>query len=183
MLVYEEHNANENVVKHVSYDQYLKEVTHHLTHGGIFLNTRGEKDNTMIIGWGGLTYYWNKPIFLVPVRTSRYTWKAINDTGVFTVSVPLGVNLKKEIAFCGSKSGRDYDKFQESNLTSLPGKLVKAPIVGECTLHFECKVVFKQSMEPSLLDDSVKERHYKKDDYHTMFYGEILDCYTTNSEV
>ncbi len=176
----EELNTIENAVKHVPYDQHLVEVTQHLSHGGIFLNTHGAKDNTMIIGWGYITYYWNKPIFLVPVRTSRYTWKEINDTGVFTVSVPLGVDLKKEIAFCGSKSGEDFDKFQESKLTSLPGKVVKAPIVGECTLHYECKVVFKQTMDPSLLDDSVKHRHYERDDYHTMFYGEILDCYTTN---
>ncbi|HCS75310.1 MAG TPA: flavin reductase [Clostridiales bacterium] len=175
-------SPNDNVVKRVPYDHYLKELTHYLTNGGVFLNTHGEKDNTMIIGWGGITYYWNKPIFLVPVRTSRYTWKAINDTGEFTVSVPLGVDLKKAIAFCGSKSGRDFDKFQESNLTPLPGKLVKAPVIRECTLHYECRVLFKQTMDPSLLDDSVKERHYRNDDFHTMFYGEILECYTSNTE-
>lgn len=180
----EEHKTSGgNVTKHVHYDQYLQEITYHLTHGGIFLNTFSEKDNTMIIGWGGITYYWNKPIFLVPVRTSRYTWKALNDTGVFTVSVPLGVDLKKEIAFCGGKSGRDFDKFQELNLTAIPGKKVSAPIVGECTLHYECKVVLKQTMDPSLLDASVKERHYKDGDFHTMFYGEIVDCYTTHSDI
>ena len=27
----------------------------------------------MIIGWGGITFFWGKPIFIVPVRQSRYT--------------------------------------------------------------------------------------------------------------
>ena len=172
-------NPGGNGALHVPYDRYLSEVTHHLTHGGIFLTSRGEKENTMVIGWGGITYYWNKPIFLVPIRTSRYSWKAVHDTGVFTVSVPLNVDLKKALAFCGSKSGRDYDKFQESHLTPLPGKFVKAPIIGECILHYECKVVYKQTMELALLDGSIKNRHYKDDDFHTMFYGEIVACYTT----
>lgn len=174
-----ENKLNGAVLTDIPYDQYLKEVTRQLTNGGIFLNTHGEKNNTMIIGWGGITYYWGRPIFLVPVRTTRYTWQAVNETGVFTVSVPLNVNLKKEIAFCGSKSGRNFDKFHECDLTPLPGKSVNAPIIGECTLHYECKVVFKQTMDPALLDSSIKEKNYSGNDFHTMFYGEILACYTT----
>jgi flavin reductase (DIM6/NTAB) family NADH-FMN oxidoreductase RutF len=175
----EQCNPSKNAVKHVTYDQYLEEVTYQLTHNGIFLTSHNEKDNTMIIGWGGITYYWGKPIFLVPVRTSRYTWQAINDTDVFTVSVPLKNDLKKEIAFCGSKSGKDYDKFKECNLSAVPGKVVRVPVIGECELHYECKVVFKQNMEPSLLDDGILKKQYKDLDFHTMFYGEIVACYLT----
>jgi flavin reductase (DIM6/NTAB) family NADH-FMN oxidoreductase RutF len=163
----------------VPFDKYLEEVSHLLRTDGLFLTTHNEKDNIMMIGWGGITYYWGKPIFLVPVRTSRYSWQAINNTGVFTVSVPLNKNLKKESAFCGSKSGRDYDKFRECNLTPVPGQKVNVPIIGECSLHYECKVIFKQTMEPILLDWEIKESHYKNNDYHTMFYGEIAACYTT----
>ena len=166
-------------IKHVLYDQYLREVTEQLSRNGVFLTSRKEKDNTMTMGWGGITYYWRRPIFIVPVRTTRYTWHAIDDTGEFTVSIPLKDQLKKELAFCGSRSGRDYDKFRECNLTPAPGQAVNVPIVGECDLHYECRVVFKQNMEPSLLDRSILERHYKDHDFHTMFYGEILACYIT----
>jgi flavin reductase (DIM6/NTAB) family NADH-FMN oxidoreductase RutF len=169
-----------NPVKHIPYDQYLGEVTRHLTGEGIFLTTHSQKHNTMIIGWGGITFYWGKPVFLVPVRTTRYSWKALDSTGVFTVSIPLKQDLKEAIAFCGSKSGRDYDKFRECKLTPVPGKFVRVPIIGECSLHYECKVVFRQNMEPSLLDPGIRERQYKNHDYHTMFYGEIVACYTTD---
>jgi flavin reductase (DIM6/NTAB) family NADH-FMN oxidoreductase RutF len=173
-------NPDGNAVKHIPYDQYLKEVTSQLSSGGVFLSSRKDKDNTMTMGWGGITWYWRRPIFIVPVRTTRYTWQAVNDTGVFTVSVPLENDLKKELAYCGSKSGRDYDKFKEFNLTPVPGKFVRVPIIGECQLHYECKVVFQQTMEASLLDESVRNRHYKDHDFHTMFYGEIVACYLTD---
>jgi flavin reductase (DIM6/NTAB) family NADH-FMN oxidoreductase RutF len=168
-----------NAVKHIPYDQYLDKVNYRLSHSGVFLTSHKDKDNTMVMGWGGITWYWRRPIFIVPVRTTRYTWHAINETGVFTVSVPLNDELREAMAFCGSKSGRDYDKFKECNLTALPGKFVRVPVIGECNLHYECKVVFKQTMEPSLLDGGIRERHYKEHDFHTMFYGEIAACYLT----
>lgn len=167
-------------VLHVPYDQYLKEVTHHLTSGGIFLTTKAEKVNSMIIGWGGLTYYWNKPIFLVPVRTSRYTHQALDSTGYFTVSIPMGRDLKKAISFCGTKSGRDYDKLKECGLTAISGQSVPVPIIGECNLHYECQVVYKQTMDPRHLSSKINEKSYVDSDYHTMFYGEIVTCYTTD---
>ena len=171
-------NANDRSgTRNVPYDRYLKEVTHYLTHGGIFLTTKGEKNNSMIIGWGGITYFWNKPIFLVPVRASRYTYPVLNSTGFFTVSIPLERELKKAIAFCGSKSGRDFDKLKECGLTPVPGKTVPVPVIGECSLHHECRVVYKQAMDRAFLDKEIDEKCYP--DYHTMFYGEILASYVT----
>ena len=172
-------SSNGYNVKHVPYDMYLKEVTQQLTGPGIFFTTSHEKDNTMIIGWGGITYFWGKPIFLVPVRYSRYSWQAVNSTNAFTVSIPLSRDMKEAIKFCGTKSGRDYDKFKECNLTPVPGQLVPVPVIGECNLHYECRVVLKQSMEPVLLDAKIDSTMYRDNDYHTMFYGEIVACYIT----
>ncbi len=172
-------STGSSIIKHVPYDHYLREVTHHLTKDGIFLTTKAEKVNSMIIGWGGLTYYWNKPIFLVPVRISRYTHQALDSTGYFTVSIPLDKDLKKAITFCGTKSGRDYDKLKECGLTAVPGQSVPVPIIGECNLHYECQVVYKQTMDPRHLDSKINEKSYANLDYHTMFYGEIIACYTT----
>ena len=39
------------------------------------------------------------------------------------------------------KSGRDVDKFAETRLTPLPATQVKCPIIGDCPLNIECKVV------------------------------------------
>ena len=167
-----------STIKHVPYDQYIKEVNHYLTNGGIFLNTMGEKANTMVIGWGGINFFWGKPIFLVPVRASRYTYPNIDASGIFTISVPMDRDMKKALVFCGTKSGREFDKFKEGGLTQVPGKFINVPIIGECSLHYECRVIYKQPMDPISLNQKIDDRFYP--DYHTMFYGEILASYTTN---
>ena len=58
--------------KDVPYNQYLGEVEKQLKSQGLFLTSKGGKVNTMVIGWGGIVFIWGKPIFMVPVRKSRY---------------------------------------------------------------------------------------------------------------
>ncbi len=163
--------------KEVSYNEYLSQVEQQLKSGGLFLTSKGQKANIMVIGWGGINIFWGRPIFVVPVRKSRYTHGLIEESGEFTVSIPLNKNLKEALAFCGSKSGRDYDKFKECHLTPLPGKKISTPVIGECSLHYECKVVYKQDMNPENLVDEINSKWYP--DYHTFYFGEIIACYET----
>ena len=166
-------------MKHVPYNEYLVEVIQQLRQGGLFLNTKGEKNNTMTIGWGGINIYWSKPIFVVPVRKSRYTHGLIEKAREFTVSVPLKEDMVKALEFCGTRSGRDFDKFKECNLTPVPGQKVNAPIIKECSLHYECKVVYKQDMVPDNLDAEIAKQYYSPPDYHTLYFGDIVACYLT----
>lgn len=146
---------------------------------GLFLNTGHEgKINTMIIGWGGIMVVWGKPLFIVLVRDCRATYDLIEKAGEFTVSVPLTKDMKKEIAFCGSKSMREHDKFKELGLTPVKGRKVNTPIIGEADLHYECKVIYKQTLDQSMVPQTVKDRYYSiTKANHTVYYGEILDQY------
>ncbi|MGH4137423.1 flavin reductase family protein [Clostridium sp.] len=151
------------------------EVLH--TQGAFLTVKSGDKINTMTIGWGTVGYVWNKPIFTVMVRKSRYTYDFMENSDNFTVSIPLSKNLKNELMVCGSKSGRDIDKFKECNLTLEKSKKVDTPIISECELHYECKIVYKQEMNPELLSKDIVEGSYKTGDYHTLYYGEIVETY------
>jgi len=51
------------VIKEVPYNQYMVEVDKKLTSRGIFLTSKADKINTMVIGWGGITFFWGKPVF------------------------------------------------------------------------------------------------------------------------
>jgi flavin reductase (DIM6/NTAB) family NADH-FMN oxidoreductase RutF len=146
---------------------------------GAFLTVReGERINTMTISWGNIGFEWRRPIFTVLVRKSRHTFDLIEKAETFTVSIPVNNNLKKELGFCGSKSGRDFDKFKECNLELLSSKSVETPIIGgEDMIHYECKIVYKQAMDNTFLDTKVLEECYGDDDYHTLYYGEIVECY------
>ncbi|HZK43080.1 MAG TPA: flavin reductase family protein, partial [Syntrophomonadaceae bacterium] len=86
-------------------------------------------------------------------------------------------DMKKMLAEAGSKSGRDMNKFEEFSIDIQTSKKVKSPAIAGCNLVFECKTVFKQTMDPDNLDLEIKNRFYSDEDYHVMYYGEILDCY------
>ena len=83
---------------------------------GAFLTVKADGDlNTMTIGWATIGFIWQKPIFMVAVRDSRHTFGIMERASDFTVSVPSG-DMKDQIMFCGTKSGRDMDKFKECGL-------------------------------------------------------------------
>jgi len=131
----------------------------------------------MTIGWGNIGIIWNKPIFMVLVRHSRYTSDLLENSKEFTVSIPINKDLQKELAYCGTHSGRDVDKFKECNLKLAEGQSVSAPVIENCDLHFECKVVYQQTMEPGMLNEYIKKQFYPNHDYHVLYFGEILNCY------
>ena len=145
---------------------------------GVLLTTKADgRVNTMTISWGMLGIEWSRPIFITVVRESRFTKGFLDSTGVFTVNIPLGETDKDIIAVCGSKSGRDTDKIKELGLTLSDGVKIDVPAIKELPLTLECKVVYKQQQDPSLLYEGGKETFYADDDLHTAYYGEIVNAY------
>ena len=146
---------------------------------GAFLTVKSEKGlNTMIIGWAAFGIVWRRPIMMVAVRSSRHTFGIIEAAKDFTVTVPAG-GMEKEIAFCGSKSGRDVDKFKECNLETTDSRQVASPIIKTPGRHYECRIIYKSAMDPAHLDKEYDSSLYPKKDYHTLYFGEILACYET----
>ena len=148
---------------------------------GVFLTVKNDnKVNTMVIGWATVGRVWGKEIMTVMVRFSRNTYDLIKNADSFTVSVPEYDTMKKEIAFMGTKSGRDFNKYKETGLTLSDAKNVESPIINEAKVHYECKIVYKQSMDPTGIIDyeNIEKRFYEgNNDYHMIFYGEILNVY------
>ena len=159
-------------MKQISFDQYAPQVLQQLPKGAFLTVSHDGRDNTMTIGWGSLGVIWGKPVFSVLVRPSRFTFGLLESSGEFTVSVPL-TDMSKALGICGSKSGRDIDKFAEAELQKLPGIKISTPVIGGAGLHYECKVLFKQPMNPALLDPAINAASYSSGDYHTIYYGLI----------
>lgn len=146
---------------------------------GAFLTVKaGEEINTMAIGWATIGHIWRKDVLMVPVRESRYTFGLIEKAENFTVSAPTSDN-KKEVMFCGTKSGRDFDKFKECDLKIARSKYVDSPIIDIPGYHFECKIVYKTAMDPKFLDSTCDDKLYSNKNYHTLYFGEIKACYKT----
>lgn len=146
---------------------------------GAFLTVQADGNvNAMTIGWATIGYIWQRPIFMVAVRDSRYTFKLLEKTDNFTVTIPSCDNYNKAVAYCGTKSGRDFDKFKECNLLQKKAKHTESPIIDIPGVHYECKIVYKSAMDSAFLDNDL-EKLYPQKDYHTLYFGEILASYET----
>lgn len=167
-------------MKQIDYLEAMALATEKMSGNGVFLTVGGDAPNVMTIGWGAIGYYWKRPVFTVVVRPQRHTHALLVAAGEFAVSVPTKDPLARQLAFAGSASGRDVDKFAGHALTPLPARQVSAPIVAECGLHFECRTRLTQEMPEARMDADVLARWYPARDLHTMFFGEILACYTTD---
>lgn len=158
----------------MSFTTNLEKAMNSLHKQGAFLTVKhGEIVNTMTISWGNIGFEWNRPIFTVLVRKSRFTHELLEKTTEFSVSVPLSNTLKKALVLCGTKSGRDIDKIKESGLTLRNGESIAVPSIEGCEMVYECKIVYKQDMNPDLLSEDIKDKIYGDNDYHTIYYGEI----------
>jgi flavin reductase (DIM6/NTAB) family NADH-FMN oxidoreductase RutF len=156
--------------------------THRLMRDEGILLVAADKDgkpNAMTIGWGLVGTIWRKPFFTVAVRLSRYTHKLMEESGTFTVCLPAK-GMEEILDVCGTKSGRDMDKFKELGLTAKKGLQVDAPYIAECPVHYECRVAYKVELKPGQLIEELEEDAYPKGNYHVLYFGQILGVYASN---
>ncbi|PKN51771.1 MAG: flavin reductase [Deltaproteobacteria bacterium HGW-Deltaproteobacteria-13] len=165
-------------MKDLNYMNIADDVIRKIKKGAFLTVKAGNALNTMTIGWATFGFIWQKPIIMVAVRPTRYTFSIIEKAADFTVTVPAG-DMSKEIAICGSESGQDVDKFQKCNLEIISGQKVVSPIINTPGFHYECKIVFKSVMNGAYLDKNYDASLYPQKDYHTLYFGEILACYET----
>lgn len=150
---------------------------------GVLLTTCADGEvNTMAISWGMLGIEWKKPLFVTFVRQSRHTKTLLDKNPEFTINIPVGECSKEIIRVTGTESGRDTDKIKKLNLTTVPGETVSVPAIKELPLTLECKVVYQQDQDLSLLATDDRVHNYKpntveENNFHTAYYGEITAAY------
>lgn len=99
----------------------------------------GEKPNIITIAWTG-TVCSDPPMLSISVRPERYSYEIIRETGEFVVNL-VNKDLTFAVDYCGVKSGRDVDKFQQMKLTPLPSRKIAAPGIRESPASLECQTV------------------------------------------
>lgn len=160
---------------------------------GILLTTKANNQvNTMTIGWGTIGIEWSKPIFIAFVRESRHTRKMLDESKEFTVNIPYGEFDPQILGFCGRKSGADVDKIDVLGLTLEEPNIISTPGICQLPLTLECKVLYRQSQELSLIPKDLLEIFYpqevdgtnpgKNRDHHIAYYAEIVDAYLITKE-
>ncbi len=116
------------------------------------------KPNIITLAWAMPTSI-NPPLVAISIAPKRYSHALIEETKEFVVNIPT-MSILDATLFCGRKSGKEHDKFEEAKLTPLPSKKVKPPIIKECVAHLECKL---------------HSQHTTGD--HTLFVGQAVAAY------
>lgn len=130
-----------------------------------------KKCNTMTVSWGGFGIFWNKPVATIYIRPQRYTKEFIDTEATFSISV-LAEEYREALKLCGSKSGRDVDKFQEAGIT--PAFEAGTPYISEAELVLVCRKLCEGDIDPSTFADMENDRvNYPNKDYHRYYIAEI----------
>jgi flavin reductase (DIM6/NTAB) family NADH-FMN oxidoreductase RutF len=93
----------------------------------------------------------------IAIRKATYTHGLIMENKQFTVNLPTAAIVDK-VDLVGTISGRDgVDKFAEYGLTAMKSAEVVPPIIAECPVNLECKM-----LSVSVVGD------------HDLFLGEVV---------
>ncbi|MFV1965346.1 MAG: flavin reductase family protein [Pirellulaceae bacterium] len=83
----------------------------------------------------------SEPVIVgIAIAKPRYSHQLISATCEYVVNFPTA-SMARTVDCCGSVSGRDVDKFAEFGLTPVPAKKVKPPLIAECPINVECRVI------------------------------------------
>ncbi len=114
------------------------------------------KPNFMTAAWCGIAAA-TPPAISVAVRSARYTFKGISANNTFSINIP-STDMAAKVDYCGIYSGHKIDKSKIFNVTY--GQLNTAPLIQECPVNLECKVIHSLDLGS-----------------HVLFIGEILETY------
>ena len=98
----------------------------------------GKKNNVMTISWTMVVDF--TPRFALTTGAWNHSFRALDKTRECVLAIP-GADLLDTAVGVGTCSGADVDKFAKLQLTPLPAKIVRAPLIKECLANVECKVV------------------------------------------
>ena len=98
-----------------------------------------EEYNMLTVAWVG-TICTNPAMCYISVRPERHSYEIIKRTKSFVINL-TNEDMARATDWCGVRSGKDYNKFQEMRLTPQKAQKVAAPIVLESPLSIECEVL------------------------------------------
>ncbi len=163
-------DISENAIKLISKDMMLVTACRQTENEDGSISTG--RANTMTASWGGLGELWNKPVATIYVRPSRYTKELIDESEYFSLSV-LPQQYRNALEYCGTHSGRDGDKFRNAKIDVAYTN--GTPYIKQARLVLICRKLYAQPFDPySFTDEKILKQNYKKDDFHTMYIGEIV---------
>lgn len=117
-----------------------------------------DKPNFMAVAWCGIANG-EPPMISVAIRHHRYTDRGIRQNLAFSINVP-STDMVRETDYCGITSGSKVNKVESCQFKVFYGKLDNAPLIEQCPINLECKVVHILDLgSHSLIVGKIEETH------------------------
>ncbi len=101
------------------------------------------KPNYMAVAWVGILDF---NYISIAIERRRHTYVGIKENHTFSINIP-SFKMIQETDYCGIVSGRHADK--GALFDNFYGKLGTAPMIRECPVNMECRVVQTVQSMPS----------------------------------
>ncbi len=121
----------------------------------VLASVGGSRDNIITLAMCHV-FSFKPPLIGVGIAPRRFSYGLFKESKDFAVNIPDKTMLRA-VQICGSRSGRDVDKFAASGLTKEKAEKIASPLIAECPVNIEC----------------VKVKEVEAGD-HTWFVGEIV---------
>lgn len=109
-----------------------------------------KKANIITLAWN-MPLSHKPPLMAISLTKKRFSYALIKKSGEFVVNIP-SLELLDKVMYCGTHSGRDVDKFKETNLApQKANKLKIAPLIKECIGHLECRLNYEREVGDHVL--------------------------------
>lgn len=99
---------------------------------------KDDEYNIITVSWVG-TICTNPPMCYISVRPERHSYHILEKNREFVINL-TNEELAKATDWCGVKSGKDFNKFKEMNLTPVKTDVIDSVYIDEAPLSIECKV-------------------------------------------
>lgn len=132
--------------------------------------------NTMTASWGGFGHLWKKDVVFIFIRPTRHTYKYVEKYETFSLSF-FNEDYRSVLNYCGTHSGKDVNKVNETGLIPF---LAENSTIGfeQSQLLIECRKLYFTDLDPGHFLSPGIQKNYPLKDYHRLFIGEILNCFT-----
>lgn len=169
--------------KKIDVFDYASDIMKAMQKGVVVIAKADGQVNAMTISWGTLGREWEKKIFTIFIRETRFTHELLVKNPEFTVCIPVDGFDRKIVGICGTKSGRDVDKFAEAGVSLIDGEMVSVPTIAATSIVLECKIIWKRNQQ---IEDSDTAFHiyttdangvYVGPNHDTIYCGEIVNSY------
>ena len=106
----------------------------------VMVTTAGDAHpNIMTMSWHMMVEF-EPPIIACVISNRNYSFDLLMRAKECVINIPT-VDLVEKVVACGNHSGKTIDKFAAFNLTPAAASIVKAPLIDECYVNLECKVI------------------------------------------